>query len=345
MTQLAGLAGSINALVVGHSLVVEKRWIWHGHNVKRRRWIQLFAVGLAAIVAFLICCYELDKQPVYKGKRLSEWVEQSGNTGDLVHYFEATDAIRAIGTNALPCFLKWVEYDSPRKWRVKLATAAKHLPGSVRKSSFVRWVTDDDQSARGWRAASGFQILGPQAKSAIPMLAKLLNRATSETIAKREIEALAAAGPEAVPVLLTVLTNRAALRHLVRDATTAICSMGTNAQPAIPMLVGWLRTGDSNAAANAALVLGQLRFEPEIVIPALADSLQVNATEPNWVVRWFIAGALGNFGHQARPAVPALIKMLSEPNDAIREAATNALMKIAPDVPTSNRHDGPPLSQ
>jgi HEAT repeat protein len=36
------------------------------------------------------------------------------------------------------------------------------------------------------------------------------------------------------------------------------------------------------------------------------------------------------FGPEAKPAVPALIKLLHDNDDSIREQATNALLKIDP---------------
>ena len=42
--------------------------------------------------------------------------------------------------------------------------------------------------------------------------------------------------------------------------------------------------------------------------------------------------ALGKFGTEARPAVPCLIDCLHDPNQSVRDATTNALKHVSPEV-------------
>jgi HEAT repeat protein len=72
--------------------------------------------------------------------------------------------------------------------------------------------------------------------------------------------------------------------------------------------------------------------------PALTNALQEK--ELDWMMRVDVATHLGQWGQEARPAVPALVKMLSEPRYAVREAVTNALKEIAPEVLESNKLEG-----
>jgi hypothetical protein len=87
----------------------------------------LAAIG---VVAF----WPGEKEPEYKGKKLSEWLNVVATnlsiedvTAFEEHHFaeiksaaslEGIGAVRSIGTNAVPWFVKWVERDRPA-WRTK----------------------------------------------------------------------------------------------------------------------------------------------------------------------------------------------------------------------------------
>ena len=51
--------------------------------------------------------------------------------------------------------------------------------------------------------------------------------------------------------------------------------------------------------------------------------------------RYFAIRGLGNFEFQARSAVPAITALLTDPEDGVREAATNTLRKITSEVITN----------
>src|SRR4051812_32664897 len=80
-----------------------------------------------------------DKEPSYQGKTLTEWMNiycwPSNPTvadmfprkiffeGSEVRQKEAADAIRQIGTNAIPTFLEWEDKDFRIPWKAKLHAA------------------------------------------------------------------------------------------------------------------------------------------------------------------------------------------------------------------------------
>src|SRR5438874_13488245 len=86
--------------------------------------VGVFAVGVGVVLV-------PSREPSYGGKKLSEWVLQSctGGLGADVRIAQAEDAIRHIGTNAVPYLLAWGRYRMP-PWRVRLAQAANKLPQS-----------------------------------------------------------------------------------------------------------------------------------------------------------------------------------------------------------------------
>jgi hypothetical protein len=95
-----------------------------------------------------------DLQPSYNGKQLSEWAVRAirGGQGASV----TSDAIRAIGSNGIPCLFKWLSYEPPG-WKRTLTTAVANvhlrLPQTltvdkreqlaVASISVLTWLEDD----------------------------------------------------------------------------------------------------------------------------------------------------------------------------------------------------------
>jgi HEAT repeat protein len=77
---------------------------------------------------------------------------------------------------------------------------------------------------------------------------------------------------------------------------------------------------------NAVRTLAWIHAEPSVVVPALVASL----SDTNVFVREVAAEGLGGFGTDARQAVPALLRLLSDPAEYV--APSNALKKIDPDA-------------
>ena len=102
--------------------------------------------------------------------------------------------------------------------------------------------------------------------------------------------------------------------------------MGTNAVAAVPVLVRCLKDCDPGLDITVVTALGDLGLEPDVVVPELSSGLEVPS------IRIGSACALGNFGILARPAIPALLRVLNDPDQHMRLVVTNALRKIAPEV-------------
>jgi hypothetical protein len=140
-----------------------------------------------------------EREPVYNGKKLSEWLARyhetpmiisSTNSSNTPVYGlspnhvdmqtvpgpskeEAADAIRHIGTNALPCLVRWVGYERPagKKW---------FSQASAKLSSFFRWkrrwprhFPPENPETRARRAAQAFYVLGPDAMPAAKELIRI----------------------------------------------------------------------------------------------------------------------------------------------------------------------------
>ena len=74
-------------------------------------------------------------------------------------------------------------------------------------------------------------------------------------------------------------------------------------------------------------VLGELKLEPEKVVPELTRGL----TNGDYRIRIKSAEALLRFGKSANAAVPRLLEGLDDDDAAARGAAERALQEIAPE--------------
>jgi HEAT repeat protein len=109
-------------------------------------------------------------------------------------------------------------------------------------------------------------------------------------------------------------------------AVHAFEALGTNAAPAVPFLIQSLKNGRPNEAFPAAVMLGVLKLEPGLAVPALTNSVR----HPIWMVRLSAVHSLGDFGTNARPALPVLLNMLND--QELYEAVTNAIQRIDPET-------------
>ena len=87
-------------------------------NLRNRRSRLLLAVVVAifVIVTALLLVRSRFGGPSYGGRSLAEWVKDYGRRDS--NQLLAAEAIRAIGTNALPSLLKWLDYQ-PSNWRIQ----------------------------------------------------------------------------------------------------------------------------------------------------------------------------------------------------------------------------------
>ena len=87
-----------------------------------------------------------------------------------------------------------------------------------------------------------------------------------------------------------------------------------------------LKNPNDQVAYQAAQLLGEMRAEPALAVPALAGAVQGT----NALVASTAARALAKFGEQARPGIPALRKALEHEHSGVRRDAAGALKKLDP---------------
>jgi hypothetical protein len=136
------------------------------------------------------------KEPLYEGKKLFVWLDELAKLHSSKQRDPQTDqvqAIRAIGTNAIPWLLNELQVRGNRlHWDVSKLLA---------KQTFLKF-RFPDVNDRFRRATVGFAALGELGEPAIPDLLKIVDRVPGYVPG-----VLAEIGPAAVPALAQCLTN------------------------------------------------------------------------------------------------------------------------------------------
>ena len=136
--------------------------------MKRRRTV-LTLIGCVAAVTFAIFIRPREREPEYNGIPLSEWVAHYHIDGYDPQTFEA---IQDIGTNALPCLVRWIQYEKPR-WKTALNLLGEKLPSSIQRLPLSRWLVYDKAERRAELAVEAFRVLGSNARPARDELLRL----------------------------------------------------------------------------------------------------------------------------------------------------------------------------
>ena len=256
-------------------------------------WLAVLLVAVAGGIGWQTL---REREPVYQGKRLSAWLAQygtnhwsSGRDGELDK--QAETAIRRIGTNAVPRYLRIITTrESPLKKRLK-AVVPK------RWQDLVHWRSTYDYRFLG---AYGLIALGPDAKAAVPALIALLKDKDPE------------------------------VRY---TAVFTLRCLGPVASDALPSLIECLKDPEFTVQSDALLGLGTIHQQPERVIPVLMEYLDKPPNPQHAaILRDDAISSLREFGAQAKPAIPTLLRLLHDEQEGIRADATNALIIIDPEA-------------
>jgi HEAT repeat protein len=262
--------------------------------------------GLIILAASLVCIFCFApagrKEPIYRGKTLTQWLKRLDDgeadgisSGSLPTFtraqIEAAEAIRRIGTNALPLLMDDIHaHPSEKDMWIQLNRKLDRftMQHFGRRSLDLADVTAKDRVR--WRAAQGLSALGPLAKPAVPQLTRLLFTNYFHSSIKEAAYALAGIGPDGIAVLTNSIqpTNEwsgmCAIWALGQHP-----AVGTNV---IPFLISATTSSSEGTACGAIQVLGLFHVDGERVIPALTNAL----SSSNAAVRGDAAHALAEFG-------------------------------------------------
>ncbi len=275
-------------------------------------WVVLLAV-IATIAAFMAL---RPREPVYEGKRLSEWLEEFSRVGRGQINQEAENAIRQIGTNALPFLVADLcREDSQRK----LALMEWYNKWSSRKIPFKTFADRRGTALTAFYVLGNAGKLGPAAKPFLPSLGKLLDRQPDKAAF-----ALLYIGAESTPYLTDALSHT---NWLVRTwAAVALAKLNLEVQQR------GLNSGFTLSSYSCQPVFQPFFSYSADDIPAFITNLK----STNAVVRAATAEATIELQDPSwnRRLVPALLPLLRDDDLRVRNAASQALKRIDPERAT-----------
>jgi hypothetical protein len=200
-----------------------------------------------------------DNEPKYNGKTLTQWLEISRSRRYDNRWPQAEDAVRHIGTNALPWLTKWISYETP-KWQNQTAQwkVWRFLPRQLHSLVY-------DRDFQVMCAMEGFRILAPTSPQGSAELARLMDGWPSRS-ATRALVTVFDLGPSGLPIFFNMATNRTAppplrcaalqgIEFVFSGQKTNTANFSTNTIPLIPGLVRCLEEPDPTIRAAAANTL------------------------------------------------------------------------------------------
>jgi len=234
------------------------------------------------------------RDPVYKGKPLSYWLEGYDSPGAANYppnhpnaptYQEASEAVRALGTNAIPTLL--------RQLRRRDSKAKEAFMNLLRRQHFIK--VSPPSTTQYIEPLDGFQDVGVGASNAVPQLVALFER-----------------DPSPVPQM---------------SIPAILGDIGPAAEAAVPAMLRGMRHTNAVVRNNAIYALRSIKAEPKLVVPELIKSLK----DPDILVRAQAIRALQGFRTDAGTAVPALLELWRKEPPLSASAASSGTRAPVPE--------------
>lgn len=225
---------------------------------------------------------------------------------------EATAALHAMGTNAIPLLRRRLLEQEPL-WNQARLWIGERLPGKM-GSAFTRDLKLTAASVRSI-AANGLKALGTNAAPAAPELMRALHDSDRQVVWRAAV-ALGQTGEAGVLGLIALLDDsNPDIRHA---ATYALGEIGPPALAAVPALVK--RVGEKNESLRSSALHTLSRIGP-IAGPAILRMIQEDRGE----TRRSAARALVAVHPRGQLTLPVLVEMAHDPEATSRAAAIEAL--------------------
>ncbi len=296
-------------------------------NLHKNRRLLLVITFIVTAIAIVLSSSQTN-EPSFHGKRLGTLLNEIVDARGEREADSAKNTVQQMGTNAIPYLLRLMRAKDSKTKELAMNLLSKQHVFNFRIENAVR---------KHLKSALGFESLGGVAGPAIPDLTVMLKDPETASLAGLALIGISDAGVEAV------LTGLASTNAVVRrECAGVLGSMGIarfttpnylarmgalqrRGRMAVPPLIKLLDDPDELARARAAIALGLLGQQPEVVIPALVTNLHETNS---WRIPASAAKALGRFGTNAVSALPELKSVADHKDLRVREAVEGAVRAI-----------------
>lgn len=282
----------------------------------------LFFTAASAVIG--IVASSRQSEPSENGRCLSDWLLLYGRDR-LSHRDLAKDAdaaaVRRIGSNAIPCLLKWMQY-TPPEWKKWLQHQIMPRLPAMANHFFA-----DTREAKAEASVEGFRILGPLGIAAVPRLSTLMNNPQSAKLRQRAMEALTGVGKEGVLTLANSIQDQTTIDwESVVNQLTVANEENADFTLALPVLLRSRKSSNEVVAERAErIILRFANFNAGGFSVQLADMLRDSDLE----VQISALEVLAQMGHGASQVFDRVAPMTSDSDILVRQAATNTLKAIS----------------
>jgi hypothetical protein len=236
----------------------------------RKRLLIAAGLLLAELVGLIVWRASWPREPLFEGRRLSSWLNHHVASSSAKPPYgspgwqKADEALRHIGTNAIPTLLRMIRAKDPPPLVLKLIEFQRY-----------RWTRINYRYAytRHEEAEYAFRMLGTNGASAIQELIKIYEEATSPASKICAAQALGSIGPAARPAVPVLLRNFTDTNAKVRSsAVSSIISIGGEPNLLVPAFTMALNDPDVGVRWNA--LSGLSRFGGK-ARPAVSEILKM----------------------------------------------------------------------
>lgn len=304
----------------------------------------------------------LRSEPTYEGKSVSYWFQEYCRSGQEMNYDalrreEAADALRHLGTNAVPYLVGRAfaaAYVPPNPTRFQrffngllVALGLPQIVSAPVMREEAPFALDDIkppavqlllllkghlQSGDQFERRQSMFILGSAGGDAglvVPFLDAGLKDKDSRT-RRLALQSLGWLGPRAeaaVPTLLALLNNPGSTNFFDPQTLTTLGKIGTpNTAPAVPLMKRLFEKETVwNQRCLYAAALLRMDAGQSDALAFLTNGLM---THPSANDRWIAAQVLGEIGSNASPAIPILLQALGRTNQMFLAVVPGALKSL-----------------
>jgi hypothetical protein len=230
------------------------------------RWRVLIGLFLASVLAWVVWRASGPREPVFKGRTLTSWLDHHVPTSSAnppynsPGWHRADEALRAVGSNAVPTLLEMIRAKDPPPWRLKLLQFAGRYRWTRINYSYAFSLHEEAEYA--------FEVLGTNAVSAVPELIKLYEEDVLPS--SSAARALGHIGRGAKPALPNLIRRFTHTNSNVRFcAVSAVMYIGGEPSVVVPALTSALQDPSVDVRWNALVGLSGFGTRARPAVPEI----------------------------------------------------------------------------